>query len=59
LLRPGPEGRPARCGAHTAAIIRELPGLVEGARGTLVLFASRKQMQDVFDGLDRDWRKRC
>jgi ATP-dependent DNA helicase DinG len=31
--------------------------LVEGSRGTLVLFSSRKQMQDVFDGLDRDWRK--
>ena len=44
--------------AHTAAIIRELPNLVEGSRGTLVLFSSRKQMQDVFDGLERDWRKR-
>ncbi|MBN4174092.1 putative ATP-dependent helicase DinG [Pseudomonas savastanoi pv. phaseolicola] len=43
--------------AHTAAIIRDLPGLVEGSRGTLVLYSSRKQMQDVFDGLDRDWRK--
>ncbi|WP_341521030.1 ATP-dependent DNA helicase DinG [Pseudomonas sp. G.S.17] len=43
--------------AHTAAIIRELPNLVEGSRGTLVLFSSRKQMQDVFDGLERDWRK--
>jgi ATP-dependent DNA helicase DinG len=44
--------------AHTAAIIRELPGLVEGSRGTLVLFSSRKQMQEVFDGLAREWRKR-
>ncbi|MDP3848210.1 MAG: ATP-dependent DNA helicase DinG [Pseudomonas sp.] len=44
--------------AHTAAIIRELPGLVEGSRGTLVLFSSRKQMQEVFDGLEREWRKR-
>ncbi|WP_276146612.1 helicase C-terminal domain-containing protein, partial [Pseudomonas aeruginosa] len=43
---------------HTAAIIRELPELVKGARGSLVLFSSRKQMQEVFDGLDRDWRKR-
>ena len=32
---------------------RELPKLVEGARGTLVLFSSRRQMQDVFDGLER------
>ena len=44
--------------AHTAAIIRDLPGLVEGSRGTLVLFSSRKQMQEVFDGLEREWRKR-
>src|SRR5690606_14531505 len=44
--------------AHTAAIIGDLPQLVEGSRGTLVLFSSRKQMQDVFDGLERDWRKR-
>jgi ATP-dependent DNA helicase DinG len=53
--RPGADPRDAA--AHTAAIIRELPNIVEGARGALVLFSSRKQMQDVFDGLDRDWRK--
>ncbi|MGA4815600.1 helicase C-terminal domain-containing protein [Pseudomonas aeruginosa] len=35
-----------------------VPELVKGARGSLVLFSSRKQMQEVFDGLDRDWRKR-
>jgi ATP-dependent DNA helicase DinG len=59
LLRvPDLKADPRDAAAHTAAIIRELPGLVEGARGALVLFASRKQMQDVFDGLDRDWRKR-
>lgn len=59
LLRvPDLKADPRDAAAHTAAIVRELPGLVEGARGTLVLFASRRQMQDVFDGLDRDWRKR-
>lgn len=52
-LRADPRDAPA----HTAAIIRDLPELVEGSRGSLVLFSSRKQMQDVFDGLDRDWRK--
>ncbi|MFZ6045480.1 ATP-dependent DNA helicase DinG [Pseudomonas sp. CR3202] len=59
LLRvPDLKADPRDAAAHTAAIIRDLPELVEGARGTLVLFASRRQMQDVFDGLDRDWRKR-
>lgn len=58
LLRvPDLRADPRDATAHTAAIIRDLPELVEGSRGTLVLFSSRKQMQDVFDGLDRDWRK--
>lgn len=44
--------------AHSAAIIRELPKLLEEARGALVLFSSRRQMQDVFIGLNEVWRKR-
>ncbi|HYQ40013.1 MAG TPA: ATP-dependent DNA helicase DinG, partial [Pseudomonas sp.] len=59
LLRvPDLKADPRDATAHTAAIIRELPGMLEGARGSLVLFSSRRQMQDVFDGLERDWRKR-
>ena len=57
LRVPNLNADPRDAAAHTAAIIRDLPELVEGSRGTLVLFSSRKQMQDVFDGLDRDWRK--
>lgn len=57
LRVPDLRADPRDAAAHTAAIIRDLPQLVEGSRGTLVLFSSRKQMQDVFDGLDRDWRK--
>lgn len=44
--------------AHTQAIVRELPSILESAQGSLVLFSSRRQMQDVFEGVDRDWRKR-
>ncbi len=58
LRVPDLKADPRDAAAHTAAIIRELPALVEGSRGTLVLFSSRKQMQEVFDGLERDWRKR-
>ena len=58
LRVPNLNADPREAAVHTAAIIRELPGLVAGSRGTLVLFSSRKQMQDVFDGLERDWRKR-
>ncbi|GGU67347.1 ATP-dependent DNA helicase DinG [Pseudomonas laurentiana] len=57
LRVPDLRADPRDAAAHTAAIIRDLPALVEGSRGSLVLFSSRKQMQDVFDGLDRDWRK--
>ncbi|MAT49678.1 MAG: ATP-dependent DNA helicase DinG [Porticoccaceae bacterium] len=39
--------------AHTEALIRHLPGLFDGNEGTLVLFASRRQMETVFDALDR------
>jgi len=58
LRVPDLRADPRDAAAHTAAIVRELPALVEGSRGTLVLFSSRKQMQDVFDGLERDWRRR-
>ncbi|MFC3609530.1 ATP-dependent DNA helicase DinG [Stutzerimonas tarimensis] len=58
LQVPDLRADPRDAAGHTAAIVRELPRLVEGARGTLVLFSSRRQMQDVFDGLDRDWRRR-
>ncbi len=58
LRVPDLKADPRDAPAHTAAIIRELPALVAGSRGTLVLFSSRKQMQEVFDGLERDWRKR-
>jgi ATP-dependent DNA helicase DinG len=58
LRVPDLKADPRDSATHTAAIVRELPGLLEGARGALVLFSSRKQMQEVFDGVDRDWRKR-
>lgn len=44
--------------AHTSAIVRHLPELLEGSKGALVLFSSRRQMQDVFQMLDVEWRKR-
>jgi ATP-dependent DNA helicase DinG len=58
LRVPDLKADPRDATAHTAAIVRELPSLVEGSQGSLVLFSSRKQMQEVFEGLERDWRKR-
>ena len=58
LRVPDLQADPRVAQAHTAAIVRALPGIIGSARGTLVLFASRKQMQGVFDGLEREWRQR-
>ena len=43
---------PSAAEMHTQAIIELLPSLVEEGKGTLVLFASRRQMQQVQQGLD-------
>ncbi|TWI53058.1 ATP-dependent DNA helicase DinG [Pseudomonas duriflava] len=58
LRVPNLNADPRDSAAHTAAIVRELPSMLEGAKGSLVLFSSRRQMQDVFDGLEKDWRRR-
>ena len=43
---------------HTAVMIRELPALLKDAQGALVLFSSKRQMQDVFNGLEASWQER-
>lgn len=58
LRVPDLRADPRDADAHTQAIIRQLPGILEGAQGSLVLFSSRRQMQDVFAGVDVEWRKR-
>ena len=42
--------------AHTASIIDLLPEILEPKEASLVLFASRRQMQEVFDQLPEQWR---
>lgn len=37
--------------AHTAAMIDSLPQLLDPAEGSLVLFSSRRQMNEVFEGV--------
>jgi ATP-dependent DNA helicase DinG len=44
--------------AHTASIIALLPTLIDAQEGTLVLFSSRKQMQDVQETLGAAWQPR-
>ncbi|MBB3167762.1 ATP-dependent DNA helicase DinG [Simiduia aestuariiviva] len=42
---------------HTLAIIEGLPDLLAEHNASLVLFASRRQMLDVYDGLPLAWRE--
>jgi len=43
---------------HTAMLIAMLPQLLDPQEGSLVLFSSRRQMNDVFEALAPDWRER-
>ena len=42
---------------HTAAIVRLLPRVLDRSEASLMLFSSRRQMQDVLEGLDPEWRE--
>ena len=43
---------------HTELIIAALPQLLEDDQAALLLFSSRRQMQDVLQGLDSQWYER-
>ena len=43
--------------AHTQAIISCLPEMLDEDRGALVLFSSRRQMLEVLEGLEADFRE--
>lgn len=43
---------------HTDMLVTMLPQLLDRGEGSLVLFASRKQMEQVFAGLDAVWQDR-
>lgn len=42
---------------HTKAIVRVLPDILKKDKGALILFSSRRQMQDVLWELDKDFRE--
>ena len=44
--------------AHTATLVEHLPELMAEQKGTLVLFSSRKQMEEVFYQLPQSLRKK-
>ncbi len=48
---PAMDCDPGDASAHTDALIRQLPILLDQSEGSLVLFSSRRQMQDVYEGV--------
>ncbi|MGQ9426369.1 ATP-dependent DNA helicase DinG [Gilvimarinus sp. F26214L] len=42
---------------HTESLIQNLPQLLNRDEGNLVLFSSRRQMLDVYDGLESSWQQ--
>lgn len=48
---------PSDARSHTAYVTMALPDLIEEVGGTLVLFASRKQLQEVREGLPDEMRQ--
>jgi ATP-dependent DNA helicase DinG len=49
---------PSNAEAHTQEIVELLPTLLSSSEGSLVLFASRRQMEQVYEGISKDWQQR-
>ena len=58
LVVPAMDCDPSDAEAHTAAVIQLLPDLLNAHEGSLVLFASRRQMEQVYEGITAVWQQR-
>ncbi len=58
LRVPPMRSLPNQAQLHTDEIIENLDSWIEGHKAVLVLFSSRKQMNDVYFGVDRSLRER-
>jgi ATP-dependent DNA helicase DinG len=56
LVIPHLDSDPGDPQAHTDDVIELMPDLLEPGEGTLVLFSSRRQMRDVYEGLNDEVR---
>lgn len=53
---PGVRAHPRDAEAHGKEVVQRLPALLARQRGTLVLFASARQMREVYAALPQDWQ---
>ncbi len=58
LVIPAMTSDPRKSDEHTDEIIELLPDMLEKNRGSLVLFSSRRQMNDVHFGLSKDLKNK-
>jgi ATP-dependent DNA helicase DinG len=58
LTIPAMDCDPGDPEAHTRSLVENLPRWLDPDEGSLVLFASRRQLADVYDALPDDWRER-
>lgn len=58
LVVPTMDCDPSDATAHTQALIELLPKLLNESEGSLVLFASKRQMEEVYDGIETSWQQR-
>ncbi len=56
LVIPKLHCEPGNAQQHTAALITAIPKLLDDKSAALMLFSSRRQMQDVIEGLPDKWR---
>ena len=56
LVIPKLHCEPSNSAEHTAAMIRAVPRMLAKDSAALMLFSSRRQMQDVLEGLTDEWR---
>jgi ATP-dependent DNA helicase DinG len=58
LIVPSMTSEPNNADAHTEELIILLPEILSDDQGSLVLFSSRRQMENVYDGLPLSWQRK-
>jgi ATP-dependent DNA helicase DinG len=58
LVVPAMDCDPGQPQEHTAALVEKLPQWLQAGEGSLVLFSSRRQLMDVYEGLPNSWQGR-
>ncbi|WP_019531018.1 ATP-dependent DNA helicase DinG [Dasania marina] len=58
LVVPAMRSEPSNADAHTEELIELLPQILEFDSGSLVLFSSKRQLENVYEGLPLAWQQK-